>query len=80
MNLLVEEKYADYANKLKGLANEARKAYLAVKPLKYDPEAKVRYQEEVDALNSKLLIALKNAPKERKAQILANEIYKQKKF
>lgn len=74
---VVEEIYADYANKLKGLANEARKAYLAVGKLEYSPEAHKAYAEEVASLNDKLLLALKNAPRERQAQILANAKYKQ---
>ena len=77
---IVEEIYADYANKLKGLANEARKAYLATGKLEYSPEAYKEYKPEVDSLKGKLLIALKNAPRERQAQILANEKYKQVKL
>ena len=75
---LVEELYAGYANKLKGLANEARKSYLATPNLKKDPDAARAYKGEVDALNSKLLIALKNAPRERQAQLLANLEYREK--
>lgn len=75
---VIEEYYADYANKVKGLANEARKAYLATPSLKYDPKAKEKYKEEVKSLDSKLLIALKNAPRERQAQILANVQLKEK--
>ena len=74
---VVEEIYADYANRLKGLANEARKLYLVTGQIKYSPEAHRVYKEQVDSLSNKLLIALKNAPKERKAQILANAKYKQ---
>lgn len=69
---LVEEIYAGYANKVKGLANEARKAYLATPSLKYDKSAKEAYAKEVKSLEAKLLVALKNAPRERQAQILAN--------
>ena len=70
--LVIEEIYADYANKVKGLANEARKAYLATQSLKYDKKAKEAYSKEVKSLDAKLLVALKNAPRERQAQILAN--------
>lgn len=69
----MENTYADHANKLKALANSARKTSLTTKPIPYSPEAKVKYRQEVDSLNAKLNIALKNRPLERKAQLLANE-------
>lgn len=69
----MENTYADHANKLKALANSARKTSLTTKPILYSPEAKAKYRQEVDSLNAKLNIALKNRPLERKAQLLANE-------
>lgn len=69
----MENVYADHANKLKALANSARKTSLTTKPIPYSPEAKAKYHQEVDSLNAKLNIALKNRPLERKAQLLANE-------
>lgn len=69
----MENIYADHANKLKALANSARKTSLTTKPIPYSPEAKAKYRQEVDSLNAKLNIALKNRPLERKAQLLANE-------
>lgn len=69
----MENAYADHANKLKALANSARKTSLTTKPIPYSPEAKAKYRQEVDSLNAKLNIALKNRPLERKAQLLANE-------
>lgn len=69
----MENVYADHANKLKALANSARKTSLTTKPISYSPEAKAKYRQEVDSLNAKLNIALKNRPLERKAQLLANE-------
>ena len=69
----MENTYADHANKLKALANSARKISLTTKPIPYSPEAKAKYRQEVDSLNAKLNIALKNRPLERKAQLLANE-------
>lgn len=68
----VEEAYADYGNKMKALGNEARKAYLATGNLKYSASAATTYKTEVDSLNSKLNIASMNAPKERRAQVIAN--------
>ena len=64
--------YADYANKMKALANEARKAMVNTKDIPYSPDAKVKYAPHVDRLNAALNVALKNAPKERQAQAIAN--------
>lgn len=75
----VEERYADYANKMKSLANEARKEMIATPNLKYSREAKEAYQEEVRSLNAQLNVALKNAPRERQAQAMANAIVNAKK-
>lgn len=74
-----ESMYADYANKLKGLANQSRKEALETPSLKYSPSAKTTYKKEVDTLNAKLNTALKNKPLERKAQLVANKIVALKK-
>ena len=63
--------YAEYANHMKALANQARKDILNTGNLVYSPSAKVAYREEVQSLDIKLNIAAKNAPKERQAQRLA---------
>lgn len=75
----IETVYADHANKLKALANTARKEALATKPIPYSPSAKKVYAKEVGDLQSKLNVALQNKPMERQAQILANVIVKKKK-
>ena len=64
--------YADYANKMKALANEARKAMVNTKDIPYSPDAKVKYAPQVDRLIAALNVAEKNAPKERQAQAIAN--------
>lgn len=74
----VESIYADHANKLKGLANESRKAMLKVPKLETNPSAKKLYSSEVTSLDSKLGIALRNAPRERQAQLMANQVFKDK--
>lgn len=68
----IEAVYATHANRLKGLANQARKDSLNIQPTPYSPSAKKTYATEVASLNAKLNTALKNAPLERQAQILAN--------
>lgn len=70
----MESIYASYANKLKALANTARKESLQAGSLRYSPSAKKAYSVEVESLDSKLNIALKNAPLERQAQLLANKV------
>lgn len=62
--------YADYANSMKALANQARKEMLAAGNLKYDPNAKKVYQEEVDSLMARLNEAEKNSVRERQASRL----------
>lgn len=71
--------YANYANQLYALANRARKEYATTEPIKKSKEASIEYQEEVDALNEKIDNALKNAPRERQAQLYANWVFKNKK-
>ena len=71
---VIENTYADYANKMKALANNARKEALSTKPIPYSPSAKKTYAEEVKSLNTKLDIAYRNKPLERQAQIKANKV------
>ena len=78
-NTPMENLYADYANKMKSLANQARKEILVTKEISYSPSAKKTYQKEVESLNRSLLMAQKNAPKERKAILIANSVIKAKK-
>lgn len=68
----IEIVYADYANKMKSLANQARKEIMTTGKIKYSATAKATYQPEVDSLMAKLNTALLNAPRERQAQLLAN--------
>ena len=73
-----ENAYADYANKMKSLANEARKAYRSTGNLKRSSAAAETYQQEVDSLNAKLNVAAKNAPRERQANAIASSVVKAK--
>ena len=67
----IENMYADYANSLKQMANNARKESLNTETTKVDISAKERYSTEVNSLNAKLRLAQMNAPRERKAQLEA---------
>ena len=73
-----EEAYADYGNKMKALANQARKEYLATPISKFNKQANSVYSAEVASLNSKIKDASMNAPKERRAQAVANSVVKAK--
>lgn len=75
----IEREYAGYANKMKSLANQARLEILRTKDIPYSPSAKETYKEEVASLNSKLNVSLKNAPRERQAQLRANSVVSAKK-
>lgn len=77
-----EMMYADFANKMKALGNESRKEYLKTSreldEYKIDPVAKKRYFKEVESLSEKLDVAKRNAPRERQAQVIGNQIVKAK--
>ena len=73
-----ERAYANYANKMKAMANEARIELYNTGKLEYSPSAKAAYDTEARHLTAQLNIALKNAPKERRAQLLANSRIKAK--
>lgn len=77
---VVEQLYANYANELKALANHTRKEALVTPPIKYSPSANKTFNKEVSSLKSKLYIALRNAPLERKAQLIADQEVKTAKI
>ena len=74
-----EKVYANYANHLKALGNSARKELISTPNYKYSTDSKNKYSEEVKSLDSKLKLALLNAPKERQAQVIANSVVAAKK-
>lgn len=67
-----ERAYAEYANKRKELANKARLEIINTGKIAYSASAKATYKEEVDGMLADLNIALRNAPKETQAQLIAN--------
>lgn len=71
-----EKAYANYSNKMKALADTARKQYLQAGNLKKSSSAAQTYKEEVDSLQNKLETAARNAPKERRASVIANSVVK----
>jgi hypothetical protein len=75
----IEEIYANHSNKLKAMANQARKEMVNTKPISKSESAAKTYAKEVASLESALNVALKNAPRERQAQVIANRTIAQKR-
>ena len=75
----MEVVYADYANSMKSLANQARKELISTGKIEYSKSAKTAYQPEVDSLMSKLNTALLNTTRERAAQRMTNAEVQAKK-
>ena len=73
----VEERYANYINKVKLLKHNAAKDTATVKLPPKNKTAEAKYSVEVKSLNQKLTRALANAPNERQVQIQAiNQYYR----
>ena len=72
--LPMEKLYAEYANEMKALANESRKISYNIKNNKVNKSAAQVYSKEIEDLNAKILRAQKNAPRERQAMVIANQI------
>lgn len=73
-----ENLYADFSNKLKAMANQARKEAVNMKGIQRDPQAAKTYATEVASLKEKYNNMIANKPKERKAMIIANANIKAK--
>lgn len=73
-----ERAYANYANSVKDLAAQARKAYATSPKLEYSSSANKAYKKEVEDLKASLALAEMNAPRERQAQVIANSVVKAK--
>ena len=71
-NTPMERAYAEYASKMKALANKARKEMMTAGKINYSSTANQIYKKEVASLLSKLNLSRLNAPKEREAQRRAN--------
>ena len=74
----VEKLYAEHANAMKSLANEARLQALKTPNPKYNPEAKKVYKDEIDKLAADLKTAEKQKPLDRRARNYAGITIKQK--
>jgi len=70
-----ESLYAGYIKGVSKIKNEATKVSNSIPRPEYSKEAAKIYAPEVQSLNVKLNAALLNAPKERQAQLLTNNLY-----
>lgn len=70
----IEMVYADYANKVKALANKARLTYVNTASTGYNKDAAKAYKSEVESMTTKLLKYDSQKPLERKANIIANKV------
>ena len=76
----MELAYADYANSMKSLANQARIEMKTTGKIEYSATAKAKYLDEVKSLDDKLNKALLNTTRERQALRLANAEIKSKQL
>jgi DNA-binding CsgD family transcriptional regulator len=74
----MENIYADHANRLKALANSARKEALATTSIPYSPAARKTYAKEVAELDARLNAVKANKPRERQANLIAGLVVSSK--
>jgi len=74
-----EQYYADHSNRLKAMANEARREAVRVKLTPMSKSAKKVYSKEVEELKSAVRVAERNAPLERQAQAVARRMVAQRR-
>lgn len=67
----MEAIYAEYASSMKAMANKARKETLSIEYTPISPTAKETFAPEIAHLKAEVNNAKKNAPLEKKAQMLA---------
>jgi predicted transcriptional regulator len=75
----IEAVYAAHSNRLKALANEARRELVATRSTPYSESARKVYAPQVESLTAKLNLAMRNRPLERQAQLLANAVVQAKR-
>ena len=71
----VEAVYSNYIKNLQSMKKTATSVSQSIPRPQYSKEAAKVYSDEVKSLNMKLNTALLNAPKERQAQLLTNNMY-----
>lgn len=74
----IEGIYANHANRLKSLANQARKEIMSTEDIAYNPAAAKRYSDEVASLKAKKNAVDKHRPLERRAGTIASSLFQMK--
>lgn len=74
----VERLYADHANEMKAMANQARLRAVRTPSPKINPQARAVYKPEVEKLLGDLKKAEMQKPLDRRADVLAGAVVKQK--
>lgn len=74
----IERIYADHSNRLKKLANDARLEMINTRTNPKSESAARIYKAEADSLASKLVLAQRNSPLERQAQVIGNRNYRER--
>ena len=77
---LMERVYAQHANSMKSMANQARLAAVNTVTPPKNPAAAKEYAPQVESLKVKLAAAKAWSPKERSAQLYADHVYKMKRL
>lgn len=75
---VMEDIYAAHANKLKSLANQARKEALASASVPYSASARKAYSKEVADLDAAYRNVQRNKPLERQAQLITDVVVRSK--
>lgn len=70
-----EDLYSQYIKNIMTIKNESTKAFMSIPTPQYSKEAAKKYAPELQSLNLKLNKALLNAPRERQAQIMTNNLF-----
>lgn len=74
----IEGIYANHANRLKSLANQARKEIMSITDIPYNPAAAKRYADEVASMKAKKNAVDKHRPLERRAGAIASSLFQMK--
>ena len=76
----MENMYGDYINALTKMRDKGRKDVDKIPNMNVSKEAKVKYNNQVNSLMAKYEEAVKNAPRERQAQLIAEKTIAEKRI
>lgn len=75
----IENMYGDYVNALTKMRDKGRDDISKIPNMTISKEAKLKYKDQVNSLLSKYEEAVKNAPRERQAQLIAEKTIAEKR-